>query len=467
MEWLLSGKPYTVQSKALEICGQRRGFAYFMEMGLGKTAVVLAEFKWLLQQGEVDVLAIVCPPTLRRNWLNELDKWDTGLKGAYWNKGKVKGGYFPDKTPVVAMNYEAFSGGRCVGLDFLMAIAKSGRRVMLVLDESVQVKGHTSIRTKNLMALAPFMQYVRVLSGAPCTQGPSDLWAQLRMIGAAKGHNFYTFRNRYCKMGGFMNKQIVGSKNEEELHALLTEWGFRAKKKDWTDLPEKLPAINRYNEMLPAQLKAYEEMEDDFVTYVMGEAVEAGIVITQLLKLQQISSGFIIDGDGKEIDLVPTPPKLDDLHDAMEEIEGKMLIFTHFRYTTTQLHTRLRDDFNPAIMIGGMGDEAIEAEKKKFAEDPTCRQFIIQDATGKYGHTLLGNQKVEREACHTSYFYENGYSLDTRLQAEDRNHRHGQTYPVGYFDSVSSSVEEKAITALQRKQDVADAVVDGIRKEKG
>ena len=466
MTWHLSGKPYEVQSTALEKCGERRGFGYFMEMGLGKTAVVLAEFKKFLVEDKADILIILCPSSIKRNWNQELTKWETGLKGAEWPVGKK---FNEKETPVIIINYEAFSGGACVGLDFSMDLAKR-YRVMLVLDESVQVKNHKSKRTVNLLSLAPFCSYVRVLSGAPIIQGPHDVYAQLRMIGAIKGWNYYAFRNRFCKMGGFGGKQILGARNEEELNGILTEWGFIAKKKDWTDLPAKLPPVNRFIEMCPEQKRAYSEMQKEFVTYINGEYIEASIVITQLLKLQQISSGFIINEDKEVIELTPRPPKLLAIEELMEELQGKLLVFTHFRCTTSQLRDKLWDKYKPAIMLGGMTDDELDAEKRRFAEDPECRIFVIQTQTGKYGHTLLGDQESftggdDDNRCYTSLFYENSYSLDNRLQAEDRNHRHGQTMPVSYFDFISSPVELAAITALQRKEDVANSVIEYAREK--
>lgn len=456
MKWHLKGKPYDVQSAAMEKASGKDGFAYFMEMGLGKSAVALNEAVDLVKRGEVDDVSVVCPPSLKSNWAEEITKWEVPLKGHVW----------PDlpnsNQPTVSIiNYEAFSGGAQRGYSHFLNVAKN-RRLLMILDESIQIKGPDSIRTKNLLSISPFLSHRRILSGAPITQGPQDAWTQLRFLGALKGSNYYGFRNKFCNMGGFKGKQVIGAKNSAELHELLDCWGFRAKKSDWTDLPPK--QYHKREIGLSKVLQShYFDMETKFITGLQnGSIVEAAQVVTQLLKLQQITSGFINDEFGECHILDENPPKYKELLNILEEISGKVLVFTHFRPTTTLLHKRLQDNYGAAIMIGGMTDSQISAEKKRFNEDSSCRVFVIQADTGKYGHTLLGSAEPNNR-CSTTVFYENSYNLDTRLQSEDRNHRHGQDAEmVNYIDLFSSPVDLRAVVALQKKLNIATEVVDGV-----
>ena len=86
--------------------------------------------------------------------------------------------------------------------------------------------------------------------------------------------------------------------------------------------------------------------------------------------------------------------------------------------------------------------------------------MIAQLTAGKYGHTLLGTKNMP---CHTTIFYENNYDLDARVQAEARNHRHGQNYPVTYVDLIGTQLDKKVVFALQKKQQMATAIVDAIK----
>ena len=135
--------------------------------------------------------------------------------------------------------------------------ARAGQ-TYLSIDELIQIKGHRSLQTKAVHKLAPVCRWVRILTGRPQTQGPQDLWGQLRAIGLIPETNFYAFRGHYCVMGGYMMKEVVRAKNEAGLAQLMAPWIFQAKKKDWLpSLPRKAPTIRDYK-MSPEQQKQYE-----------------------------------------------------------------------------------------------------------------------------------------------------------------------------------------------------------------
>lgn len=469
VKWLLNSNPYQVQQRAIDLADGKWGFAYFMEMGLGKTATVLAEFYNLWNDNKVDCLIVVCPPSLKHNWINESISWGLpeSITKYVWPKTPKED--FPNNF-ILSMNYESFSSGNRKGLSVLSNLCSS-HRVMLVLDESTQIKNHQSKRTKALQSLSQRCSIVRILSGAPMVQGPQDLYPQLKFIGALGKMRFTQFRENFCRMGGYMGKQIIGTRNEEELRQLINEYGFRATKAEYTDLPLKLPPITYEVEMSVEQSKIYKQMKKDFVTIVQGVEVEAAIVITQLLKLQQIASNFVYDENKKPITISQRDNKFNTLvNDILPSIVGKAIIFTHYKHTTLKLYESLYEDYKCAIIAGKdfykNRDTNLETEKKKFNENPECRVIIVQTNTGKYGHTLLGGSS-DQDKCHTSIFYENNMNLDDRIQAEDRNHRHGQTHPVTYIDLVCSVVEKSVIIALQKKLNVAKKVVDDFKSEKG
>lgn len=425
----------------------RESFAYLLDMGLGKTSVVLAEA--VVQIGRIAGLIVVCPNSLKYNWINEAQKFKTNIAAAAW----------PDEADTDAglwmqvINYEAIITPR--GYAHISKLLTFP--TMLVLDESIHIKNPQAKRTKALIALSKEAKYRRILSGAPVVQGPHDLWAQLRFLGALSGVNFYVFRNTYCVMGGWKGKQVVGSRNEEGLTAMINSIGFRAKKSDWLDLPDKI-YTTRSVELTDAQKKHYIEMANDFMTTVVKSECSAQMVLTQMQKLQQIGSNFLIDDTGEAHTLEGTNPKLELLLEILEEITGKVIIFTYYRYSTQLLHRMVK---NSLVIIGGLDREETERAIVAFNKDSTIRVLIAQIQTGKYGHNLLGGEGDD--ACATTIFYENSFSLDARMQAEDRNHRIGQKRAVVYIDLLATPIDQMAIDALQRKQNVAQRIVDGIR----
>lgn len=456
MTWLLKGSPREAQIEALNRTKhQPYGFAYFMEMGLGKSATLLAEFMELKVNGMVDKLIITCPFSLTLNWANEVKNWcgDT-LTVNVWPSTDLS-------ADVQILYYEAYSVGGRKGEKYVRELLEN-HRCMNALDESTQIKNPNSVRTQSILGMARLSQYVRILSGAPMVQGIQDIWAQLKFIGELRGVNFYQFRNKYCVTGGFKGKQILGPRKEYvgEIHRLLDSCAFRAKKADWSDLPDKIMFTRRL-QMSKEQQKEYDRMLDEFVAIIDDEIVEAHMIITQMVKLQQITSGFMYDENKIAHPFKGTNKKLQEVEDILESIDGKVIVVTYYRYTTELLLKKL-EKYGVVGIYGGLNEIEIEQNKKEFNEG-SARVILCQSTSAKYGHTLLGTQD---QPCNTTIFYENSFSLDDRLQIEDRNHRIGQRFDVNIIDLVSSSIEEKVIKSLQRKEDMAKAIIDAIKSER-
>jgi SNF2 family DNA or RNA helicase len=449
MKWYLKGNPYRVQQKALDAANGRRGFGYFMEMGLGKTATAYNEFIHLLEMDMVDCMVIICPQSLKAVWAEEAGKWDVQFPVHIWPKvGPI--------CAIMAMNYEAIIGK---GGYYLENYILDNMRVYLVLDESIHVKNPQAKRTRRMIGLAAQAKFVRILSGAPITKSALDIWGQFRCIGELEGRNQYAFRNRFCVMGGYMGKQIVGVKNKEELHNLIDSNAFRARKKDWTDLPETLNTTRNY-ELSKTQKIQYNTMLEDLVLHVKEETITAPMVITQMMKLQQISGGFIIDeqGDTNELVGIEKNEKIKLIKEIVDELDSKVIIFAFYKKSISNL-AKAFIGTKCALLTGGQKEDTQAAEKLFFNEGE-AKVLIAQLTAGKYGHTLLGTEEMP---CHTSIFYENNYDLDARVQAEARNHRHGQHYPVTYVDMVGTNLDRKVIDALQRKQNLATSIIDAVR----
>lgn len=466
-DWLLSGKPFAVQTQAIAKAFNKRGWGHFLEQGLGKTSVALAEFMHYLKEDAIDVAVIVAPPTLLLNWQKEAREFGVPYEVVVWDSKKkdpiaarVAALVRLRKPFLFAINYESViaSGG-----DVVETIVEA-RRTMLIVDESISVKNPTSARSKKLRAIAPDCAMVRILSGAPVTQGVQDLWAQLRLLGALDKMNYYAYRNHFCQMGGYMGKQIIGPREDTagQLTETLARWSWRAEKKDWTDIPEKL-FTQRWCKLEKKQQVAYDRMMSDFMLMMQGdEEVTADMVLTQMAKLQQITSGFVYDDAGKVHWLVEDDenPKLQALLAFLEETGNKTLIFAYHKPTVEMLRRALPES-RTAFMIGQMLPSEFESEKARFNEDSNVDYGVCQINAAMYGHTLLGTAD---RPCHTSVFFENVYSLNARTQSEDRNHRHGQKNNVLYADIIASNMDELAIAALVHKRNIADTVMDALKR---
>lgn len=456
--WPLKGQPLSVQTEALRQAAGKRGFAFWMEQGLGKTAVIWAEFTTLSEAGAVDRMLLFVPNSLKINWKMEKDKWGAAGDVHVWpDLPSDARGYDRRQPPVIIANYEALFNKdfQAFMLDFI-----AEGKCYLGLDEATRIKNHNAQAAKKLIAAAIFATVIREATGSPMVQNVMDLWPQLRVLGGLAGTNPFAFRNKYADMGGFMGKQITGVKDQEGLSKLMSVWGFRALKEDWLDLPPKL-YTERVIDMTPRQKKIYMDMLEDFIILVDAKEISAEMVITQQLKLQQIARGYILTGDDdkKIVEIMPPKenPAIQAAVDFVEEASGKVIITTFYRHSTSVLCEALKK-YCPVMLIGGMKNAEIERQKFLFNNESKHRVIVLQASVGAMGHTLLGQKGYDR--CKSTLFYENSYSLLDRIQVEDRNHRIGQDESVLYCDLIAAPADMKRVSVLRSKKAMASSVVD-------
>lgn len=458
---------HKVQSTAIRSCNQISGFGYIMEQGLGKTLTYAHEFLTLVQEGKVKRSVVICPNSFKQGWVAEINKWGLGIDAFVFKSAEPSAAYRwvrgnHNQPPMLIVNYEAI---RQEWVQELIREFVKDRTSSICADESVQISTWNADQTKAAIRLAKLFQYRRILSGKWMKKGPHDLWSQLRFLGLIEGTNYFAWRTRYCKMGGWQGRQVIGAINQDQLAGIIQPFIFQALKKDWTDLPDKI-YTKRYYKLGNLQGE-FDRMMEDFIAYLNdGQAVSVEAAITKYIKLAQIQTGFLIDEGGKVHELVPDKknPRLQVLLEFIEnEVQGKVAIPFQHKHSYEVL-SRALASYRPAYIRGGMAGEEIEAQKRRFNNDPDCRVILLQTRASKYGHTLLGEQSSDIEACSTMAFYENTYSFDDRVQIEDRIHRHGQHRSVTYVDLIGTEIDEKMIDALNRREDIYQSIMGFVRR---
>jgi hypothetical protein len=457
-EWLLGGDyvtPRDVQLEALRRADGNTGWAHFLDMRLGKTAVALNEFLLARQRGYKRLL-VIAPNKYKADW--EVEARRAGLFDEpiliFESGSRKEARRFLQRNEscIVVVNYEALISKE--NMEILRDVV--GPYTMIVADESIMIKNPASKAFKRGLELAKLCGIRRALTGKPITQGPHDLWTQLRFIGSCSGWNYVAFRNAFCTMGGFQNRQVTGSQNEERLNQILDSCSWKARKAEWLKTPGTDYMTIRVP-MTPQQKVMHDRMDKEFIAELSsGVRVSADQIITKLLKMQQISSGFLIDEQGKAHELCPieTNPKLLATIELIENtLTTKLIVFYHFKFSGAALMLSLAK-YNPAWI--GSPERNVVEEKRKFNEDPTCRVIVAQIRAAKYGHKLQGSLK---DPCFTSLYYENTYSLDDRSQSEERNQGEGQQQPVTLIDFIVSRRDPIVIRSLQKKEDMAAAIL--------
>lgn len=491
VEWHLNCKPREVQLEALLRSfygfksmetkdddpnpvflrtGFAEGWAHFLEMRLGKTPTALAEFALFNAIHGISKIVIFSPNSYKDDWVNEAAKFGLTVPFKAYETSRAKDTMkFLDTKGLkefgLVVNYEALRYDSTK--EILSEIID--KDTILVADESIKLKNPDTDTTKAAIAYSKEAGIVRELTGCPMTQGPHDMYSQLRFIRQISGQNYYGFRNRFCKMGGFKNKQVKGPKNEEELNSLISSCGFVAKRRDW-GTPSKPEHYTVKFGLDPVQQKHYDEMDEDFITFLSAKEedyVTADQVVSKLMKLQQISSGFVYMPDGTVRELMPVEKtaKMKRLIELTEETPGKIIIPYHYGKSGDALMEVFKD-YDPAVIRGKQwmtkNDRNPVDEKKKFNQS-SCKIMVLQISAGKYGHDLSGRPG---ERCETMIFYENTYSLDDRIQIEMRNTAAVQDWSNIYLDLVASPVEMNAINALAKKENIVTAVLGAYNLDK-
>jgi len=469
-----------VQQEALRGAADKPGYALFLEQGLGKTRTVLYEFHNKQVRGLADILVVVCPRPLRGAWRDEAAEIGLNYPVILMKNEKKTRAALNEigrQPMILVLHYEqVLTHGRRI----LEAMLERKKRIYIALDESVRIKKHSSIIGERLYFLANAKEriqqgkkkllidvanrlpaaYKRVLSGTPAPQGAHDLWNQFRFIGEMDRTPYYAWRSLYCRMGGYMGKQILGYQNLDLMRERTGRFAFRAKKADWTDLPEKIPMPPREVELTPEQRRAYLEIMHEFVIeFGEGDYLTVEMAITVKNKLQQICSGWVYDNEKNVRELVSPGdnPKLQEAMSILGDIETKSLAFYFFKPTREYLDALAAQTGRGYVFLeSGLSDSEFDRRKRAFNEDDDIAWAFCQTDAVKEGHTLLGTEAVP---CHNTLFIENTYSLYARSQAEDRNHRHGQKYPVNYWDIVTSREDKAIIKALQKKGDMQEAIL--------
>ena len=459
-------EPYEHQKDALKKCWNKEAFAIFAEMGTGKTKIALDNACILYNKGKIDRLLVIAPKGTYMNWVDQEIPTHIPdyieMKVLAWkpsNSEKYKAELrkfreFDYKLKIFVMNVEALSTVKGLKQAGLFLIGKS----MMIVDESTTIKNPQAKRTKNILALAKESKYRRILTGSPVTQSPMDLWAQMdfldpEILGQS---SFYAFRTKYAVMitataagGTHKYQKIVKFRNLKQLGQAVSPHSYRILKKDCLDLPEK-SFVKREVELSDEQKQAYAEMKVNATTMLKGQSATALNVLTQLIRLHQITCGHMKTDEGEIINLKNS--RLDELMQILGETTGKVIIWANYVHDILNIEKAIKNEYGPTSYCTYYGATKSEDRQKcikKFQEpNNPVRFFIGNTQTGGYGITLT-------EAS-TVIYYSNNYDLEKRIQSEDRAHRIGQKNPVLYIDLVAKgTVDEKIIQSLRNKINIA------------
>jgi SNF2 family DNA or RNA helicase len=474
MNYKFKTKPYAHQLTALEKSWNKETYAYFMEMGTGKTKVLIDNIAMLYDKGKIDGALIIAPKGVVKTWYEQ--ELPTHLPNhienvtVLWQSNITKGqqekleSLFEIETAlhILVMNVEALSTEK--GVKFASKFINS-HKAMMAIDESTTIKTPTARRTKNIIGIGKHAKYRRIMTGSPITKNPLDLYTQCEFLDPylLDFASYYAFRNRYAEMKtmhlrGRSIQVVHAFQNLGELSDKVKGFSYRVLKEDCLDLPPKV-FIKRHVALTPDQKKVYKQMKDNALAMLNGKVTTTMTVLTQLMRLHQITCGHFTADDGSTQAVESN--RLNELMDILEDIDGKVIIWANYQMSVSEIIKALVKRYGEESYVHYYGLTAQEDRQdfiRKFQNDPKCRFLVGTPQTGGYGITLT--------QANTVIYYSNGYDLEKRLQSEDRAHRIGQKKTVTYIDLIAEdTVDEKIVKALRGKINIASEVMGEELKE--
>jgi len=467
MHYKFKTKPFEHQLKALEMSWDKKVFAYFMEMGTGKSKVLIDNISMLYDKGKINGALIIAPKGVYKNWYTQeipnhmADHIEKTV--VLWESSKNKEAEYKklfessDNLQILIMNVEALSTkkGKTFAWKFLNCHTS-----MMAVDEATTIKNPGAQRTKNIIELGQNVKYKRILTGSPVTKSPLDLFTQCYFLDPwlLDQQSYYAFRVRYAKMrsinvSGRQVQIVVGYRNLGELTEKIKNFSYRCLKDDCLDLPSKT-YMKRIIELTDEQKKLYKQMKEKALAVLNGKMVTSMTVITQMMRLHQITCGHFKSDDG-DVQKVKSK-RLDELLNLLDELEGKAIIWAHYRHDIESIVEEVKKKHGDDSILTYYGDTSTEDRQKaieKIQDLSSPVRFLVgTPQTGGYGITLT--------AASTMIYYSNGYDLEKRQQSEARIDRIGQSKPMTYVDIIAEeTIDEKIVEALRRKVNLATEIM--------
>jgi len=458
------------QLTALRKAWPLREFAFFHEMGTGKsyTTINLAAARFLA--GQINALVVICPTPIKNVWEVELEKFcPIDYSVWVWESGdRLEQHFFlekKDELKVLVVGVEALSitNGRAhQAVEFF----QRHHKFMCAVDESSRIKNYKAKRTRNVCEIGGWAEYRLLLTGTPITQGLEDLFGQFAFLNQKiiNCKNYFVFRNKYCVMGGFQGRQILGYQFREDLLGRVKPYVDYVTKEDCLDLPDKVYSEPILVRPTVDQARFMKQLATEFSMQDGDDEIEVSTILERMLRYQQVIGGtFPYEGDEGYM-AKPIPggnPKLDATMEYLNDLPktSKCIVWARFVPEIQYLITAIEADFGEAAVVGFYGatsSDQRKANSQRFQEDPSCRFIVSNQTVGGYGQTWTAATFV--------VYYSNTFSYEDRYQSESRPHRKGQERHVTYQDIEMAVPQDKMILrAIRKKRNLAQEVEEQLK----
>lgn len=471
-------QPFKTQIAALHKAYGRPAFAFYKEMGTGKSKTFI-DLACASRMGNLIHNALMlCPIAVRKNWVRELAihspfPVDTFLLDSSKPKEFEKWLNKPHDFKWLIVGIESLGISK-KAFEMVCHYLERFPKTMACVDEAHLIKSHNAVRSQRCHEFGRHSAMRVIMTGTPIAKGVMDLYGQFEFLdpNILGVGDYYSFRNRYAVMGGFENKEIISYQNMDELMEIVNPFVCQVRKEEaLPDLPPKL-YTRRYVTMTPEQTKHYATMVKDKRVTHGDRSLTVKNALGKALRLQQITGGFVpldeIDLFTEKKYVVCEPigivnPKVRDVLEVCEELDGQsIIIWCAFRPEIDAVAAALREKYGDDDVVevhGGIDENQRDINVNELFQKKKATKLVANASTGGTGLTMT--------AAEVEYFYSNTHNFIQRQQAEDRAHRAGQKKSVLIIDCISQidhggklvdTVDMLPILSNEQKKDLSEYI---------
>jgi len=499
------------QKKAFELHRLCKGSANYGEMGSGKSGSAICALHWFIETGKTKYCLIVCPKTVVKSWEEQIQMFSdltfVALEGTMEERLKK----LKLEKDIYIINYE----GTWRMEEQLIA---KGFNAM-ICDEAHRIKNTQSSQSKACYKIGDTVEYRIALTGSPVLNSSIDAFGVMRYIDSTVfGESFYSFRNKYFLNVGNENSPIPifvpRQGAEKEISDRMYSRAVRVLKDEVLDLPPAVHAPNRVVSLSEEQDQAYRDLQEKLCAEIAGcKEIKISHVLTLMLKLNQITSGWIKDPATGEIHYFKKNPKFDELVEVVEEAGNQSIIIwayykadmhlitsyfgrcqgcqtpvnnvkekacpkckTPIRYRCSEIQGSTKHRYAEMAKFRFTPEERAEQRKQRIADGATKQDIraqlgdLLEDGSEPPQTNIIclqvvaGSEGIQLQKAQVAIWFSRNWSLKDWVQAQARNHRIGQTKSVTYINIVAQmrngedTVDQRIVNALQKKEDLSKRI---------
>ena len=442
--WTGKYAPFDHQKKTSAFLTMNRKSFCFNEQGTGKTASAIWAADFLLNQGKINRVLVICPLSIMDSaWREDLFTFaphrsvDIAHGASKKRKAIIEQG-----ADFVIINYD--------GVEIVSEEIANGGFDLIVVDEATHYKNSQSKRWKVLNKLVGDDTWLWMMTGTPAAQSPLDAYGLAKLIDASSVPRFFgSFRDMVMRK--ITQFRWIVKPEATDLVFNVLQPAIRFTKEECLDLPD-MTYVKRKVELTRQQQKYYDLLKKKLTMKIGDDEVSAVNAAVIMNKLLQISAGAVYtdEGDTLEFDI---KHRYKVLREVIDESSQKVLIFVPFKHTIDILTDKLRTDGITTEVI--RGDVPVSRRTdifKRFQTTDSPRVLVIQPQSAAHGVTLT--------AANTVVWWAPTPSLETYAQANARVHRSGQKHPCTVVQLQGSAVEKRIYALLDNRIDVHTKMID-------